>query len=143
NEELALTLLQQKLAIVKGFAVLYPPKRTSHVHTGSSNNEAHTTFIKFDLFKTNQDISVTCLFVATKIEETYKKLKDILIEAYKVRHPEISDVNGDAQLQDHDLPKISATRDRIRVDIFGGKVVAHGEFSGEQRKSTLVQCFLV
>ncbi|CAG8772638.1 2163_t:CDS:2, partial [Acaulospora morrowiae] len=43
------------------------------------------------------DVSVTCLFVATKIEETYKKLRDILIEAYKVRHPEVSDVNGDAQ----------------------------------------------
>ncbi|KAG2227927.1 hypothetical protein INT45_011950 [Circinella minor] len=34
-----------------------------------------------------QDVSVTCIFVASKIEETIKKLKDIYVAAHSVRHP--------------------------------------------------------
>ncbi|CAG8517351.1 9050_t:CDS:10 [Diversispora eburnea] len=52
------------------------------------------------------DLSITCLFVATKIEETYKKLRDILIEAYKVRHPEILDVNSDSQIFEEQRKRI-------------------------------------
>ncbi|CAG8478009.1 9529_t:CDS:2 [Paraglomus occultum] len=43
------------------------------------------------------DISTTCVFVASKIEETYKKLKDILVAAYNVRHPLGPDINPDGQ----------------------------------------------
>ncbi|RHZ80873.1 hypothetical protein Glove_131g81 [Diversispora epigaea] len=52
------------------------------------------------------DLSITCLFVATKIEETYKKLRDILIEAYKVRHPEIIDINSDSQIFEEQRKRI-------------------------------------
>ncbi|CAG8693869.1 5930_t:CDS:2 [Gigaspora rosea] len=51
----------------------------------------------FSTANQKSDLSITCLFVATKIEETYKKLRDILVEAYKVRHPELTDVNGENQ----------------------------------------------
>ncbi|CAJ0642119.1 12818_t:CDS:2, partial [Entrophospora sp. SA101] len=43
------------------------------------------------------DVSITCLFVATKIEETYKKLKDILIVAYYVLCPEGPEINTEKQ----------------------------------------------
>ncbi|CAJ0888122.1 8193_t:CDS:10, partial [Entrophospora sp. SA101] len=43
------------------------------------------------------DVSITCLFVATKIEETYKKLKDILIVAYYVLCPEGPEINTESQ----------------------------------------------
>ncbi|GAA5797603.1 hypothetical protein HPULCUR_002993 [Helicostylum pulchrum] len=36
----------------------------------------------------SQDISVTCIFVASKIEETAKKLKDILIAVHSVKYPD-------------------------------------------------------
>ncbi|CAG8487630.1 9499_t:CDS:2 [Dentiscutata erythropus] len=52
----------------------------------------------FSTANQKSDLSITCLFVATKIEETYKKLRDILVEAYKVRHPELTDVNGENQM---------------------------------------------
>ncbi|KAF1805924.1 cyclin [Mucor lusitanicus] len=35
-----------------------------------------------------QDISVTCLFVASKIEETLKKLKDIIVAVHSVKYPD-------------------------------------------------------
>ncbi|OBZ87338.1 Cyclin-T1-4 [Choanephora cucurbitarum] len=40
-----------------------------------------------------QDISVTCIFVASKIEETIKKLKDIFVAVHSVRHPESKELD--------------------------------------------------
>ncbi|KAL1935263.1 hypothetical protein VTP01DRAFT_4403 [Rhizomucor pusillus] len=40
-----------------------------------------------------QDISVTCLYVASKIEETHKKLKDIFVAVYSVRYPDSKELD--------------------------------------------------
>ncbi|KAI7899008.1 cyclin-like protein [Cokeromyces recurvatus] len=40
-----------------------------------------------------QDISVTCLFVASKIEETHKKLKDIIVAVHSVRYPDSKELD--------------------------------------------------
>ncbi|UZO05366.1 uncharacterized protein OCT59_025720 [Rhizophagus irregularis] len=47
--------------------------------------------------KQKTDLCITCLFVSTKIEETYKKLKDILVAAYQVKHPEGPEINAESQ----------------------------------------------
>ncbi|CAG8728613.1 7242_t:CDS:2 [Funneliformis caledonium] len=48
--------------------------------------------------KQKTDLCITCLFVSTKIEETYKKLKDILVAAYQVKHPEGTEINAESQV---------------------------------------------
>ncbi|RIA78956.1 cyclin-like protein [Glomus cerebriforme] len=48
--------------------------------------------------KQQTDLCITCLFVSTKIEETYKKLKDILVAAYQVKHPEGPEINAESQV---------------------------------------------
>ncbi|KAI8373086.1 cyclin-like protein [Radiomyces spectabilis] len=40
-----------------------------------------------------QDISVTCLFVASKIEETIKKLKDIFVAVHSVKYPDSKELD--------------------------------------------------
>ncbi|KAI8149695.1 cyclin-like protein [Fennellomyces sp. T-0311] len=40
-----------------------------------------------------QDISVTCIFVASKIEETIKKLKDIYVAVHSVRYPDSKELD--------------------------------------------------
>ncbi|KAI9475529.1 MAG: cyclin-like protein [Benjaminiella poitrasii] len=40
-----------------------------------------------------QDISATCLFVASKIEETHKKLKDIMVVVHSVRYPDSKELD--------------------------------------------------
>jgi len=31
-------------------------------------------------------VATTCLFLASKVEETPKKLRDVIVETYKVQH---------------------------------------------------------
>lgn len=47
----------------------------------------------FSLRRFKKDISVTCLYVASKIEETHKKLKDIFVAVYSVRYPDSKELD--------------------------------------------------
>ncbi|KAG0166582.1 hypothetical protein DFQ28_010776 [Apophysomyces sp. BC1034] len=40
-----------------------------------------------------QDISITCIFVASKIEETIKKLKDIFVAVHSVKYPDSKELD--------------------------------------------------
>ena len=42
-------------------------------------------------------VATTCLFLASKVEETPKKLKDVIIEAYKVQHNTVQPPDPDSQ----------------------------------------------
>ena len=42
-------------------------------------------------------VATTCLFLASKVEETPKKLKDVIIEAYKVQHQTVQPPDPDSQ----------------------------------------------
>ncbi|CAI2188865.1 19436_t:CDS:2 [Funneliformis geosporum] len=56
--------------------------------------------------KQKTDLCITCLFVSTKIEETYKKLKDILVAAYQVKHPEGTEINAESQMLEEQRRRI-------------------------------------
>lgn len=43
------------------------------------------------------DTAATCLFVACKMEDTSKKLKDILIAGYNIKHPNGPDISFESQ----------------------------------------------
>ncbi|CAO3668758.1 unnamed protein product [Rhizopus stolonifer] len=47
-----------------------------------------------------QDISIACLFVASKIEETIKKLKDIFVAVHSVKHPESKELDPEQISED-------------------------------------------
>ncbi|CEI97973.1 hypothetical protein RMCBS344292_12093 [Rhizopus microsporus] len=47
-----------------------------------------------------QDISVTCLFVASKIEETIKKLKDIFVAVHSVKYPDSKELDPEHIAED-------------------------------------------
>ncbi|KAI8970777.1 cyclin-like protein [Pilobolus umbonatus] len=47
-----------------------------------------------------QDISVTCLFVASKIEETIKKLKDIFVAVHSVKYPDSKELDPEHVSED-------------------------------------------
>ncbi|KAI8069819.1 cyclin-like protein [Gilbertella persicaria] len=47
-----------------------------------------------------QDISVTCIFVASKIEDTIKKLKDIFVAVHSVRHPDSKELDPENVSED-------------------------------------------
>ena len=42
-------------------------------------------------------VATTCLFLASKVEETPKKLKDVLLEAFKVQHRTVAPPEPDSQ----------------------------------------------
>ncbi|CAO3638187.1 unnamed protein product [Mucor hiemalis] len=48
----------------------------------------------------SQDISVTCLFVASKVEETTKKLKDVLVAVHSVKHPDSKELDPELISED-------------------------------------------
>ncbi|KAI8646307.1 cyclin-like protein [Parasitella parasitica] len=52
-----------------------------------------------------QDISVTCIFVASKIEETLKKLKDIIVAVHSVKYPDKKELDPE-QISDERRRKI-------------------------------------
>ncbi|KAI8982032.1 cyclin-like protein [Mycotypha africana] len=52
-----------------------------------------------------QDISVTCIFVASKIEENIKKLKDIIVAVHSVKHPDWKELDPE-QVSDDRRRKI-------------------------------------
>ncbi|KAG5440289.1 hypothetical protein PCANB_001859 [Pneumocystis canis] len=57
---------------------------------------------RFHLFNPISDFSYTdtaaaCLFVACKMEDTSKKLKDILIAGYNIKHPNGPDISFESQ----------------------------------------------
>ena len=47
-------------------------------------------------------VATTCLFLASKVEETPKKLKDVILECYKVQHNTVQPPDPDS----HDLHKL-------------------------------------
>ena len=42
-------------------------------------------------------VATTCLFLASKVEETPKKLKDVILECYKVQHNTVQPPDPDSQ----------------------------------------------
>ena len=42
-------------------------------------------------------VATTCLFLASKVEETPKKLKDVVIETYKVQHSTVQPPDAESQ----------------------------------------------
>ncbi|KAK9383763.1 cyclin-like protein [Kockiozyma suomiensis] len=67
---------------------------------------AMVLFQQFYLFNSLQnfssvsDTALACLLVASKMEDTLKKIKDILIAAYNVRHPNGPEISLDSQVLD-------------------------------------------
>lgn len=49
-------------------------------------------------FSSVSDTALACLLVASKMEDTLKKIKDILIAAYNVRHPNGPEISLDSQV---------------------------------------------
>ncbi|KAG1146631.1 hypothetical protein G6F37_011932 [Rhizopus arrhizus] len=47
-----------------------------------------------------QDISIACLFVASKIEETIKKLKDIFVAVHSVKYPDSKELDPEQISED-------------------------------------------
>ena len=46
----------------------------------------------------SQDVAAACLFVACKQEDTLKKLREILMAGYTLRHPNGPEINPESQV---------------------------------------------
>ncbi|OLL23788.1 CTD kinase subunit beta [Neolecta irregularis DAH-3] len=52
------------------------------------------------------DMAITCLFVASKMQDTIKKLRDILIVGYQIRHPNGPDINPESQTMEDQRKRV-------------------------------------
>ncbi|RUP46867.1 cyclin-like protein [Jimgerdemannia flammicorona] len=86
-----------RVKVVRGFECrCHILDSVTHLPTYSPQctiSTAQALYHRFYLFYSlkdypSTDISIACLFVACKVEETIKKLKDIIVVAHSVRHPD-------------------------------------------------------
>ena len=60
-------------------------------------------------------MATTCLFLASKVEETPKKLRDVIVETYKVQHNTASAPESDAELWRMKEQVLICERELLRV----------------------------
>mmetsp|Transcript_39305 Transcript_39305/g.103656 ORF Transcript_39305/g.103656 Transcript_39305/m.103656 type:complete len:133 (+) Transcript_39305:649-1047(+) len=60
-------------------------------------------------------VATTCLFLASKVEETPKKLRDVIVETYKVQHSTVQPPEGDQELWRLKEQVLICERELLRV----------------------------
>lgn len=60
-------------------------------------------------------VATTCLFLASKVEETPKKLRDVVVETYKVQHSTVAPPESDQELWKLKEQVLICERELLRV----------------------------
>ncbi|KAG0238055.1 hypothetical protein BGW42_007609 [Actinomortierella wolfii] len=81
-----------------------------------TGNEASLLTI-IQSYNTSACVVMACLFVSSKIEDTIKKLKDIMMATYLYRHPNVVDWDPESKLYLQDLKDGTETEQKQYTDI--------------------------